>query len=141
MSTANDYQEHHFDEEKEQVVSFVDKLKFFIITSVGRYSACIVWFTKLTSCQGFFSDGWLNGGFSYSASRITQFLEGVYLLMPELTPATVVTMVGYTYWNGGSIPSISQSLIKAGLSIGMIAGMVVFGFFGDAVGRHKVYGK
>jgi hypothetical protein len=42
MSTANDYQEHHFDEEKEQVVSFVDKLKFFIITSVGRYSACIV---------------------------------------------------------------------------------------------------
>jgi PHS family inorganic phosphate transporter-like MFS transporter len=50
-------------------------------------------------------------------------------------------MVGYTYWNGGSIPSLSQSLIKAGLSIGMIAGMIVFGFFGDAVGRHKVYGK
>jgi PHS family inorganic phosphate transporter-like MFS transporter len=50
-------------------------------------------------------------------------------------------MVGYTYWNGGSIPSLSQSLIKSGLSIGMIAGMVVFGFFGDALGRHKVYGK
>ncbi|RSH85344.1 Inorganic phosphate transporter pho84 [Saitozyma podzolica] len=101
MSTVSDYDEHHYDEEKEQVVSFVAKLKFFIITSVG-----------------FFSDGWLNGGFSY-----------------------IVTMVGYTYWNGGSIPSLSQSLIKSGLSIGMIAGMVVFGFFGDALGRHKVYGK
>jgi hypothetical protein len=36
MSTVSDYDEHHYDEEKEQVVSFVAKLKFFIITSVGR---------------------------------------------------------------------------------------------------------
>jgi hypothetical protein len=42
MSTEAEYQAHHFDEEREQVVSFVDKLKFFIITSVGRSSACIV---------------------------------------------------------------------------------------------------
>lgn len=50
-------------------------------------------------------------------------------------------MIGYVYWNGGSIPSLSQSIMKSGLSIGMIAGMIVFGYFGDAIGRHKVYGK
>lgn len=50
-------------------------------------------------------------------------------------------MIGYSYWDGGSIPTLQQDLIKAGLSIGMIGGMLTFGIFGDALGRHKVYGK
>jgi PHS family inorganic phosphate transporter-like MFS transporter len=50
-------------------------------------------------------------------------------------------MIGYLYWNGGSIPTLPQDTIKAGLSIGMIVGQITFGIFGDALGRHKVYGK
>ena len=51
-------------------------------------------------------------------------------------------MAGYAYsFDGGSFASLDGSLVKAGLSIGMIGGMICFGFFGDALGRHKVYGK
>lgn len=30
--------------------------------------------------------------------------------------------------------------IKAGLSLGMIAGQICFGILGDALGRHRIYG-
>ena len=50
-------------------------------------------------------------------------------------------MIGYAYFKGGAFTTLDGSLVKAGLSIGMIGGMVCFGFFGDALGRHKVYGK
>ena len=50
-------------------------------------------------------------------------------------------MIGYLYFPHGSVPTLQGSEIKAALSIGMIAGQLGFGLFGDALGRHKVYGK
>ncbi|RSH80826.1 Inorganic phosphate transporter pho84 [Saitozyma podzolica] len=70
------------------------------------------------SSVGFFSEGWINNNLSF-----------------------ILPMIGYLYWNGGSIPTLPQDTIKAGLSIGMIVGQITFGIFGDALGRHKVYGK
>jgi PHS family inorganic phosphate transporter-like MFS transporter len=52
-------------------------------------------------------------------------------------------MIGYTYFadNKNAIPTNQSDAIKAALSIGMIFGQILFGFFGDAIGRHKIYGK
>ena len=50
-------------------------------------------------------------------------------------------MIGYLYFPHGAVSTIQGSEIKAALSIGMIAGQLGFGLFGDALGRHKVYGK
>ncbi|KAK5167159.1 uncharacterized protein LTR77_007889 [Saxophila tyrrhenica] len=69
---------------------------------------------------GLFGDGWLN-----------------------ITIGLVIPMIGYLYFtdDGGAVPTVSGSVIKGGLSIGMILGQLSFGLFGDALGRHKVYGK
>lgn len=55
----------------------------------------------------------------------------------------VVPMIGYVYYqdNDGKVPTVSSDVIKGGLAIGMIMGQLFFGLFGDALGRHKVYGK
>lgn len=52
-------------------------------------------------------------------------------------------MIGYTYFQSfkGAVPAIQQDIMKGALSIGMIVGQILFGFFGDAFGRHKIYGK
>ncbi len=52
-------------------------------------------------------------------------------------------MLGYLYFedNKNKIPTISGDLIKAGLAIGMVCGQLGFGIFGDALGRHRIYGK
>lgn len=52
-------------------------------------------------------------------------------------------MLGYLYFNDekNKIPTFSGDLIKASLSIGMIMGQLCFGIFGDALGRHRIYGK
>lgn len=50
-------------------------------------------------------------------------------------------MVGLVYWPHGSVPPTQGSEIKGSLSIGMMVGQLSFGLFGDALGRHKVYGK
>ncbi|KIW37998.1 uncharacterized protein PV06_09974 [Exophiala oligosperma] len=55
----------------------------------------------------------------------------------------VVPMIGYLYFDDkkNTIPTISGDLIKSGLAIGMVCGQVGFGIFGDALGRHRIYGK
>jgi PHS family inorganic phosphate transporter-like MFS transporter len=52
-------------------------------------------------------------------------------------------MLGYLYFedNKNKIPTFSGDLIKAGLAIGMVCGQLGFGIFGDALGRHRIYGK
>lgn len=52
-------------------------------------------------------------------------------------------MLGYLYFHDekNKIPTFSGDLIKASLSLGMMAGQIGFGLFGDALGRHRIYGK
>ena len=52
-------------------------------------------------------------------------------------------MIGYLYFQDtGNTPSAVQSdEIKGSFSIGMIIGQLLFGSLGDAIGRHRVYGK
>lgn len=55
----------------------------------------------------------------------------------------VVPVIGLLYYqdDGGKIPTVRSDTIKGGLSLGMIIGQLLFGVFGDALGRHKIYGK
>lgn len=55
----------------------------------------------------------------------------------------VVPIIGYLYYadDGGEVPTVPNDVIKGGLSLGMIVGQLGFGIFGDALGRHKIYGK
>lgn len=55
----------------------------------------------------------------------------------------IVPMIGYLYFedNKSKVPTVQADTIKASLSIGMICGQILFGLFGDALGRHRVYGK
>lgn len=59
------------------------------------------------------------------------------------TIGLVVPMLGYIYYkdNANSIPAIQQDSMKGGLSIGMICGQILLGIFGDALGRHNIYGR
>lgn len=52
-------------------------------------------------------------------------------------------MVGYIYFQDtkNTIPVSQSGAIKAGGKIGMLVGQLVFGFLGDTLGRHKVYGR
>jgi PHS family inorganic phosphate transporter-like MFS transporter len=52
-------------------------------------------------------------------------------------------MIGYIYFKAdkGSVPALPGDEIKGSFSIGMIFGQLIFGTFGDALGRHRVYGK
>lgn len=52
-------------------------------------------------------------------------------------------MIGYIYFKNekNAVPVIQGDEIKGSLSLGMIVGQLGFGLFGDALGRHKVYGK
>lgn len=52
-------------------------------------------------------------------------------------------MLGYLYWQDekNTIPAIQQDIMKGGSVLGMIAGQLLFGFFGDTFGRHAVYGR
>ncbi|KIV82675.1 hypothetical protein PV11_04769 [Exophiala sideris] len=55
----------------------------------------------------------------------------------------VVPMLGYIYFkdNKGKVPASQGGAIKGGLSLGMIVGQLMFGFLGDTLGRHKIYGR
>lgn len=55
----------------------------------------------------------------------------------------MVPMLGYLYWQdqGSEVPTVSSDIMKGTLSVGMAVGQVMFGVLGDALGRHKVYGK
>lgn len=52
-------------------------------------------------------------------------------------------MIGYLYFHDtANSPSVIQGdEIKGSFSIGMILGQLLFGTLGDAIGRHRVYGK
>lgn len=52
-------------------------------------------------------------------------------------------MLGYLYYQDekNTIPTFQGDLIKAALAIGMVCGQIGFGVFGDAIGRHRIYGK
>jgi PHS family inorganic phosphate transporter-like MFS transporter len=69
---------------------------------------------------GFFCDGYLN-----------------------ITIGLVVPILGYIYFKDehNKVPTVQGDIIKGALSLGMIAGQLFFGVFGDAFGRHAVYGK
>ncbi|OQE23954.1 hypothetical protein PENFLA_c010G10861 [Penicillium flavigenum] len=69
---------------------------------------------------GLFSDGFLN-----------------------LTIGLVVPILGYLYWQdqGGEVPTAQSDIMKGTLNVGMAVGQLMFGVLGDALGRHKVYGK
>jgi MFS transporter, PHS family, inorganic phosphate transporter len=52
-------------------------------------------------------------------------------------------MLGYIYFkdNKNAMPVSKSDVVKGSASLGMIAGQILFGLLGDAVGRHNVYGK
>lgn len=52
-------------------------------------------------------------------------------------------MLGYLYWQdqGGEVPTVQSDIMKGTLNVGMAVGQLMFGVLGDALGRHKVYGK
>ena len=62
----------------------------------------------------------------------------------NISVGLIVPMLGYLYFeesSKGKVPTVSGDIIKGCLSIGMICGQLLFGFFGDTLGRHKIYGK
>ncbi|KAJ5633648.1 hypothetical protein N7528_001490 [Penicillium herquei] len=72
----------------------------------------------ITAGVGFFADGYLN-----------------------LTIGLVVPILGYLYFPDGKVSTVDSDVIKGGLSLGMVAGQLLFGILSDAWGRKKVYGK
>jgi MFS transporter, PHS family, inorganic phosphate transporter len=61
----------------------------------------------------------------------------------NITIGLVVPIIGYLYFEDtkNTVPTVQQDVIKGALSLGMIVGQIGFGLFGDALGRHKIYGK
>ncbi|RFU33045.1 hypothetical protein B7463_g3310, partial [Scytalidium lignicola] len=59
------------------------------------------------------------------------------------TIGLVVPMIGYLYFQdtGNSPSAVQGDEIKGSFSIGMVVGQLLFGTLGDALGRHRVYGK
>ncbi|KIM97271.1 hypothetical protein OIDMADRAFT_44114 [Oidiodendron maius Zn] len=59
------------------------------------------------------------------------------------TIGLVVPMIGYLYFQDtkNSPSAVQGDEIKGSFSIGMIFGQLLFGTLGDAIGRHRVYGK
>ena len=52
-------------------------------------------------------------------------------------------MLGYIYFQDekNKVPTVSLDVIKGSLPLGMIVGQLLFGVFGDSLGRYIVYGK
>ena len=52
-------------------------------------------------------------------------------------------MLGYLYFQDekSTVPTVKSDVIKGSLALGMIGGQLLFGLFGDTLGRHKIYGK
>ncbi len=94
----------------------------------------------LVAGGGLFGDGYLNQTIGLGMNI---FRAVVILLGERLRPSTVVPMIGYLYFKDTkNTPSPVQSdEIKGSFSVGMIVGQLAFGTLGDAIGRHRVYGK
>ena len=86
---------------------------------------------------GLFGDGFLNLSIGLGTPASPLWIPRHFL-----TP-TAVPMLGYLYFHDekNKVPTVPGDLIKASLSIGMILGQIGFGVFGDALGRHRIYGK
>ena len=101
--------------------SLLDKVKFLCVAGVGL-----------------FSDGYLNLtiglGLWIIRSNMSLFVTNSFAVVP---------MLGYLYWQdqGGEIPTVQSDIMKGTLNVGMAVGQLLFGVLGDALGRHKVYGK
>lgn len=96
---------------------------------------------------GFFGDGYLNlaiglGTFFLFIDHNNSHYVRRWCANINMR-TTVVPMIGYLYFadTKNALPINSSDSIKGALSIGMIFGQVMFGFFGDAIGRHNIYGK
>lgn len=52
-------------------------------------------------------------------------------------------MLGYIYFQNekGAMSAVQGDEVKGSFSVGMIIGQIGFGSLGDALGRHRVYGK
>lgn len=88
---------------------------------------------------GFLSDGYLN-----LTIGLGRFLPCAVYYKPVLTCILpVVPMLGYLYFQDSksSVPTTDGDTMKGALSVGMIIGQITFGMFGDAWGRHNIYGK
>ncbi|KAJ5175115.1 uncharacterized protein N7482_000992, partial [Penicillium canariense] len=72
----------------------------------------------ITAGVGFFADGYLN-----------------------LTIGLVVPILGYLYFQDGKVSAVDSDTIKGGLSLGMVAGQLIFGVLSDVWGRHTIYGN
>ncbi|KAJ5610741.1 hypothetical protein N7510_007460 [Penicillium lagena] len=85
------------------------------MTSLGAKLRFLV-----TAGVGFFADGYLN-----------------------LTIGLVVPILGYLYFEDsqGQVPAVQSDVIKGSLSLGMVAGQLLFGVLSDLWGRHTIYGK
>lgn len=63
--------------------------------------------------------------------------------MISLISLIVLKILGYIYFQdqGGVLSPAQSGAITASVSVGVIIGTILFGFFGDAFGRHSVYGR
>lgn len=64
-------------------------------------------------------------------------------LKNHVNSIVVVPMIGLTYFkdSGSAIKSSQSDAMKGSLALGMVFGQVGCGILGDAIGRHKIYGK
>ncbi|KAG4444245.1 acid phosphatase pho5 [Cadophora sp. M221] len=51
----------------------------------------------------------------------------------------LTTMLGIVYWEGGKMPTNSDTAIKVATSAGTVVGQLGFGALADIVGRKKMY--
>ncbi|KAL5325867.1 hypothetical protein ACEPPN_007001 [Leptodophora sp. 'Broadleaf-Isolate-01'] len=52
----------------------------------------------------------------------------------------LTTMLGIVYWEGGKMPTNSDTAIKVATSAGTVVGQLGFGALADIIGRKKMYG-
>ncbi|KAG6040609.1 hypothetical protein E4U41_007723 [Claviceps citrina] len=63
----------------------------------------------------------------------------------------ITTLLGMVFWSGrdvrngfggnnGFLPDATSQALKASTSVGIVAGMIVFGWLADALGRRRMYG-
>ena len=76
-------------------------------------------------------------------SRFVDYRDKISVYLKLTNSFAVVPMLGYLYWQdqGGEIPTVQSDIMKGTLNVGMAVGQLMFGVLGDALGRHKVYGK
>lgn len=119
----------------ESIISFAAKASYASNTSISPQKDILTTsFEEVEMAHGFRS----NLKF-YSIAGVGLFGDGFM----NITIGLVVPIIGYLYYanEGDTVPTVPADAIKGAYAIGMIIGQLAFGLFGDALGRHKVYGK